>query len=172
MATPIDKRKKIEGCSCIPLSVCPASYRKPGVFCFGLKPQVGAGVQKNGGLAAASDFWSVLFDSRIEHRESKGISPSSTHFIRAQRRNKDSVLRAGERLRATVPAAMLSKVKHRIMSAIAGRMKDDAPNTSRHRTSPKAESHTDWYGVRQRRTERLTLHAVPSSARPNAGYCT
>lgn len=157
-------------------SVClPSSTLGAGCFLFWVETRGGCWGSKKwggGGLAAASDFWSVLFDSRIERRESKGISPSSTHFIRAQRRNKDSVLRAGERLRATVPAAMLSKVKHRIMSAIAGRMKDDAPNTSRHRTSPKAESHTDWYGVRQRRTERLTLHAVPLSARPNTGYCT
>ena len=154
-------------------SVClPGSTLGAGCFLFWVETPGGCWGSKKWGLAAASDFWFVFFDSRIEHRESKGISPSSTHFIRAQRGNKDSDLRAGERLRATVPAAMLSKVKHRIMSAIAGRMKDDAPNTSRHRTSPKADGHTDWYGVRQRRTERLTPHAVPSSARPNAGYCT
>ena len=48
-------------------------------------------------------FIFVLVDFRTA-KIKKGIPDSSTHFIRAQRGNEDSDLRAGVRLRATVPA--------------------------------------------------------------------
>ena len=45
-------------------------------------------------------FFYFFVETRVDTGFQKGISRSSTHFIRAQRGNEDSDLRAGTRLRA------------------------------------------------------------------------